>query len=98
MFGIWHKIKGEGEASIPAEPSALSALEWCEIGEKNSNLVPEPFRGFDPVASPRLIRKSPCDCREADAYDFSRNVGLGIDSCRGGMRGRSVAQIRVLQY
>ena len=34
MFDIWHKIIEESEAAIPANPSALSALEWCEIGEK----------------------------------------------------------------
>lgn len=41
MFDIWHKIKEDGESAIPAEPSALSALEWCEIGEIYPNLVPE---------------------------------------------------------
>ena len=32
MFDIWYKIMEEGEAAIPASPSELSALEWCEGG------------------------------------------------------------------
>ena len=59
MVDIWHKVYEGGESAIPAEPSALSALEWCEIGEKYPNRVPEPFQGFDPVTSSRLIRESP---------------------------------------
>ena len=31
MFDIWHKIMEEGEVAIPASPSELSALEWCEV-------------------------------------------------------------------
>ena len=70
MFGIWHKINEDGESAIPANPSALSALEWCEVGELYPNLVPEPFRGFDPLASSFLIRTSPFVNEEGNEYLF----------------------------
>ena len=70
MFDIWYKIKEEGESAIPAEPSALSAFEWCEIGEIYPNLVPEAFRDFDPLSSPRLIRETPFVNKAGDEYLF----------------------------
>ena len=70
MFDIWHKIKEEGESAIPVEPSALSALEWCEIGEIYPNLVPEAFRDYDPLSSPRLIRETPFVNKAGDEYLF----------------------------
>ena len=45
MFDIWRKIKEEGESTIPVEPSALSALEWCEVGEL-----------YDPLTMPPDLR------------------------------------------
>ena len=70
MFDIWHKIMEEGEAAIPASPSELSALEWCEVGEKYPNLVPELFRGYEPLNSPFLIRESPFVNEKGDEYLF----------------------------
>ncbi len=71
MFDIWHKIMEEGEAAIPASPSELSALEWCEVGEKYPHLVPEPFRGYEPLNSPFLIRESPFVNEKGDEYLFA---------------------------
>lgn len=70
MFDIWHKINDEGESAIPTNPSALSALGWCEIGERYPDLVPEPFRGFDPCTSPWLIRESPFVNEKGNEYLF----------------------------
>ena len=39
MFDIWQKINEKGESAIPVDPSALSALEWRELGEKYSHLL-----------------------------------------------------------
>ena len=71
MFDLWHKIMEEGEAAIPASPSELSALEWCEVGEKYPHLVPEPFRGYEPFNSPFLIRESPFVNEKGDEYLFA---------------------------
>lgn len=70
MFDIWHKINEEGESAIPADPSVLSALEWCEIGEIYPNHVPEAFRGFDPFSSSRLIKETPFVDEKGDGYWF----------------------------
>ena len=56
MFDIWQKINEEGESAIPVDPSALSALEWCEVGKLYPHLVPESFRDFVPYTSSWLIR------------------------------------------
>ena len=71
MFDIWHKIIEEGESAIPTDPSALSALEWCEVGELYPHLVPEPFRDFVPYSSPWLIRESPFVNEKGDEYLFA---------------------------
>ncbi len=70
MFDLWRKIDEEGEAAIPANPSGLSALEWCEVGEQYPHLVPEEFRGFEPFASPFLIRDSPFVNEKGNEYLF----------------------------
>ena len=70
MFDIWHKIMEDGEAAIPASPSGLSALEWCEVSEKYPHLVPELFRGYEPLNSPFLIRESPFVNEKGDEYLF----------------------------
>lgn len=70
MFDLWHKIMEEGEVAIPASPSELSALEWCEVGEKYPHLVPEPFRRYEPLNSPFLIRESPFVNEKGDEYLF----------------------------
>ena len=70
MFDIWHKINEEGESAIPVAPSALSALEWCEVGELYPHHVPEPFRDFVPHTSPRLIREPPFVNEKGDEYLF----------------------------
>lgn len=71
MFDIWHKINKEGESAIPVDPAALSALEWCEIGEQYPDHVPEAFRGFDPHDSHRLIRESPFVNENGNRYLFA---------------------------
>ena len=71
MFDIWHKINEEGESAIPADPAALSALEWCEIGEQYPNLVPEAFRDFAPYTSPRLIKATPFVNEKGNEYLFA---------------------------
>ena len=78
MFDIWHKIMEEGEAAILASPSELSALEWCEVGEKYPHLVPEPFRGYEPLNSPFLIRESPFVNEKGDEYLFAAQNAGGI--------------------
>ncbi len=70
MFDLWRKINEEGEAAIPANPSGLSALEWCEVGEQYPHLVPEDFRGFEPFTSPFLIRESPFVNEKGNEYLF----------------------------
>ena len=70
MFDIWHKITQEGESAIPVSPSALTALEWCEVGELYPHLVPETFRDFVPHTSPRLIRETPFVNEKGDEYLF----------------------------
>ena len=70
MFDIWHKINDDGEAAIPANPSALSALEWGEVGELYPHLVPEEFRGLEPFTSPFLIRTSPFVNEKGNEYLF----------------------------
>ena len=70
MFDLWRKINEEGEAAIPANPSGLSALEWCEVEEKYPHLVPEEFRGFEPFSSPFLIRTSPFVNEKGNEYLF----------------------------
>ena len=77
MFDLWHKIMEEGEAAIPASPSELSALEWCEVGEKYPHLVPEPFREYEPFNSAFLIRESPFVNEKGDEYLF---VAISPDS------------------
>ena len=64
------KINEEGAAAIPANPSELSALEWCEVGEQYPHLVPEPFRGFKPLTSPFLIWESPFVNEKGNEYLF----------------------------
>ena len=59
MFNLWQRINEKGEAAIPVNPSALSALEWCEVAELFPHLVPKPFRGYEPFESPLLIREFP---------------------------------------
>ena len=70
MFDLWRKINEEGEAAIPANPSGLTALEWCEVGELYPHLVPESFRGFEPFTSPFLIRPSPFINEKGNEYLF----------------------------
>ena len=70
MFDIWHKIMEDGEAAIPDSLSALTALEWCEVGEKYPHLVPEPFREYDPFNSPCLIRETPFVNEKGNGYLF----------------------------
>lgn len=41
VFDIWYKIMEEGAVAMPASPSELSALEWCEVGEKYPHRVHE---------------------------------------------------------
>ena len=70
MFDLWRRINEDGESAIPANPSGLSALEWCEVGEQYPHLVPEDFRGFEPFTSPYLIRESPFVNEKGNEYLF----------------------------
>ena len=70
MFDLWRKINEEGESVIPANPSGLTALEWCEVGEQYPHLVPEDFRGFEPFTSPFLIKESPFVNEKGNEYLF----------------------------
>ena len=70
MFDIWHNIIEDGESAIPVSPSALTALEWCEVGELYPHLVPESFHDFVPHTSPWLIRESPFVNEKGDEYLF----------------------------
>ena len=59
MFDIWQRIKEKGAAAVPANPDALTALEWVEVGERWPELVPEKSRRWDVYVDPQLIRESP---------------------------------------
>ena len=95
MFDLWRKINEEGEAAIPANPSGLSALEWCEVGEQYPHLVPEEFRGFEPFSSPFLIRTSPFVNEKGNEYLFVATSPDNIPAkARGEMWYNSAASLR----
>jgi len=69
MFDLWQKIVEKGALAIPVREESLSPLEWAEVSEHYSELVPSAYRGYDVYSDNDLIRECPF-VRVGDAYKF----------------------------